>query len=159
MNKAPLTKAGEAKLRKTLQTLKTTERQRLRVALNEALAHGDLKENAEYHAAKEEQGLLEARISYIEAQLQSCTVVDIAQFKSQDKVMFGATVTLKNLDTDKKMVVQLVGEPETDLDNGKISYRSPIGQSCIGQTTGDCIEVTTPNGTDSYEIISIQYVG
>lgn len=158
MNKTPLTKAGEAKLRAQLQTLKTSERQRLRVALNEALAHGDLKENAEYHAAKEEQGLLEAKISYIEGQLQTCTVVDIAQFKSQDKVMFGATITLKNLDNDKKMEFQLVGEPETDLSNGKISYKSPIAQACIGQSTGDCVEVDTPNGSDTYEILSIQYV-
>lgn len=158
MNKAPLTKAGEAKLRKELLKLKTTDRQRLRIALNEALAHGDLKENAEYHAAKDEQGLLEAKIGYIESQLQTCTVIDIAQFKSQDKVMFGATVTLKNLDTDKEMVFQLVGEPETDLSNGKISYKSPIAQACIGQKKDDCIEVKTPNGSDPYEIISVQYI-
>lgn len=157
MNQAPLTKAGEAKLRKELQFLKTTERQKLRQALNEALAHGDLKENAEYHAAKEEQGLVEAKISHIEGLLQSCTVVDPAQFKNQDKVMFGATVILKHLENDKEMTIQLVGEPETDLDHGKISYRSPIGQACIGQQKGDCIEVETPNGVNPYEIISIQY--
>lgn len=158
MNKAPLTKAGEEKLRKELQTLKTTERQRLSVVLNEALALGDLKENAEYHAAKEEQGLLEAKIGYIEGQLQSCTIVDVAQFKSQKKVMFGATVTLKNLDTDKEMVFQFVGEAETDLPNGKISYKSPIAQACIGQMEEDCIEVETPNGVDAYEIISVKYI-
>lgn len=157
MNKAPLTKSGEAQLRAQLQKLKTTERQRLRHALEEARAHGDLKENAEYHAAKEEQGLMEARISYIESQLQSCTVVDISQFKGQDKVMFGATLTLQNLDNNKKMIVQLVGESEANLDEGKISYKSPIAQACIGQSTGDCIEVNTPSGSNAYEIISVDY--
>lgn len=158
MNRAPLTKAGEAKLRKELLGLKTTDRQRLRIALNEALAHGDLKENAEYHAAKDEQGHLEAKINYIEAQLQTCDVIDISQFKSQDKVMFGATVTLKNLDTNKEMIFQLVGEPETDFPNGKISYKSPIAQACIGKRKDDCIEVETPSGPTPYEIISVQYV-
>jgi transcription elongation factor GreA len=158
MNKAPLTKAGEAKLRAALQTHKTTDRQRLRVALNEALAHGDLKENAEYHAAKDEQGLLEAKIRYIESQLQSCTVIDVLQFKTLDKIMFGATVTLKNLETEKNMVIQLVGESETELENGKISYKSPIAQACISQKQGDFIEVKTPSGNDSYEIISIKYI-
>ena len=156
MQKAPITQAGEAMLREQLQTLKTTERQRLRHALEEARAHGDLKENAEYHAAKEEQGLIEARISYIEAQLQGCTIIDTARINS-DKVIFGATVTLENIETEEVTTYQLVGEAETDMKTGKISYKSPVAQACIGQEVNDVISVETPNGITEYEITDIAY--
>jgi len=156
MQKAPLTKRGERMLREQLQTLKTTDRQRLRIALEEARAHGDLKENAEYHAAKEEQGLIEAKISYIESQLQTCTVIDVAKLDS-DKVVFGAKVTLENIETEQSVTYQLVGEAETDIDAGLISYKSPVAQACIGQTIEDVISVDTPQGTIEYEIISIEY--
>ena len=145
MQKSPLTKKGEGLLREQLQTLKTVERQRLRHILEEARAHGDLKENAEYHAAKDEQGLMEARISYIEAQLQSCTVVDTSKM-SPDKVVFGATVTLENIETEEKSTYQLVGEAETDMDQGRISYRSPVAQACIGQQKEDIVSVQSPSG-------------
>ena len=157
MQKSPLTKAGESLLRAQLQTLKTTDRQRLRAALEEARAHGDLKENAEYHAAKEEQGLIEAKISYIEAQLQTSTVIDTAKLSS-DKVIFGATVTLENIETEEKTTYQLVGEAETDMEQGKISYKSPVAQACIGQAKEDIVSVTTPNGEVEYEIIDIKYL-
>ena len=157
MQKAPLTKKGESLLREQLQTLKTVERQRLRIALEEARAHGDLKENAEYHAAKEEQGLMEARISYIEAQLQSCSVIDISKLNS-DKVMFGATVTLENLETEEQVKYQLVGEAETNIEEGLISYKSPVAQACIGQTVEDVISVDTPSGQIDYEIIRVDYI-
>ena len=158
MNKSPLTKHGEAQLRQQLHNLKTTERQRLRQCLEEARAHGDLKENAEYHAAKEEQSLIEARISYLESQLQTCTVVDISQLQHQGKVMFGATVTLENIDTEKSITYQLVGEPEADIEQGKISYRSPIAQACIGQQAEDILSVETPQGQTEYEITNIAYI-
>lgn len=157
MQKAPLTKKGEAKLREQLQKLKTTDRQRLRVALEEARAHGDLKENAEYHAAKEEQGLIEAKISFIEAQLQSCNVIDVSKLDT-NKVVFGATVTLENLETEDKVTYQLVGEAETDIKQGLISYKSPVAQACIGQQREDVVSVTTPNGVIDYEIIDISYI-
>ena len=156
MQKAPLTKRGERMLREQLQTLKTVDRQRLRIALEEARAHGDLKENAEYHAAKEEQGLIEAKISYIESQLQSCNVIDVAKLDS-DKVVFGAKVTLENIETEARVTYQLVGEAETDINAGLISYKSPVAQACIGQMIEDVISVDTPNGTIDYEIMAIEY--
>lgn len=158
MNKSPLTKGGEALLRSQLHTLKTTDRQRIRHILEEARAHGDLKENAEYHAAKDEQGLIEARISYIEGQLQTCTIIDISQLQHQDKIMFGATVTLENIDTEEQLSYQIVGEAETNIDQGKISYMSPIAQACIGQKQEDIISVETPKGQIEYEIMKIQYI-
>ena len=156
MQKSPLTKKGEALLREQLRTLKTVERQRLRHILEEARAHGDLKENAEYHAAKEEQGLMEARISYLESQLQSCTIVDTSKISS-DKVIFGAIVTLENIETGEESTYQLVGEAETDLDQGKISYRSPVAQACIGQQKEDIVSVQSPQGIVEYEITKISY--
>ena len=156
MQKSPITKSGEVLLREQLQTLKTVDRQRLRHALEEARAHGDLKENAEYHAAKEEQGLIEARISYLEGQLQSATVVDTAKLAT-DKVVFGAMVTLENIETEEQVTYQIVGEVETDMDQGKISFKSPVAQACIGQQVEDIISVNTPNGITEYEILKIQY--
>ncbi|MCP8352283.1 transcription elongation factor GreA [Candidatus Synchoanobacter obligatus] len=156
MQKSPLTSTGEALLRGQLQTLKTSERQRLRHVLEEARAHGDLKENAEYHAAKEEQGLLEAKISYIESQLQSCTVIDTSKLNT-DKAVFGAIVTLENIETEDKSTYQFVGEAETDMEQNKISYRSPVAQACIGQEVGDTVSVDTPSGQIEYEIMDIRY--
>lgn len=157
MHKSPITTAGEALLREQLQKLKTTERQRLRHVLEEARAHGDLKENAEYHAAKDEQGLIEARISYIESQLQSATVVDTAKLDT-DKIIFGASVTLENIDTEETVTYQIVGESETNMEEGKISFKSPVAQACIGQRVEDIISVNTPNGATEYEVLKIEYL-
>ncbi len=156
MQKSPITKAGEVLLRAQLQTLKTVDRQRLRLALEEARAHGDLKENAEYHATKEEQGHVEGRISYLEAQLQSATIVDTAKLNT-DKVVFGALVTIENIETEKKVTYQIVGEAETNMDKGMISFKSPVAQACIGQQKEDIVSVETPSGVTEYEIIDIEY--
>ena len=156
MSKIPLTIDGEKSLKKVLADLKFIERPKISEAIAEARAHGDLKENAEYHAAKEEQGLIEARINYIEAQLQGCTVVDTAKINST-KVIFGATVTIENIETEEATTYQLVGEAETDMNAGKISYKSPVAQACIGQEVEDIVSVETPNGITEYEITAIEY--
>lgn len=158
MNKSPITKKGEVQLREKLHFLKTTERQRLRFVLEAARALGDLKENAEYHAAKDEQGLIEAKISYIEGQLQTATIIEVSKLPKTGKVVFGTTVTLENIEDDTQVTYQIVGEAETNIDEGKISYQSPIARACIGQPEGEVVAVDTPKGKHEYEIISIDYI-
>ena|SRR3990167_5852905 len=154
----PITSQGIAKLREELKQLKSVERPRIINAIAEARAHGDLKENAEYHAAREQQAFMEGRIRDIEAKLSHCQVIDVSQMPNEGKVIFGATVTLLNLDTQTEITYQIVGEDESDLKYNKISVTSPIARSLVGKFIEDVVEVRTPTGEISYEIVDVQYL-
>ena len=158
MSKIPMTKAGEAFLREELQRLKLVERPRIVAAIAEAREHGDLKENAEYHAAREQQGFCEGRIKDIEAKLSHAQVIDVTQIENTGKVIFGVTVTLINLETDQSVTYQIVGEDEADVKNGKISVTSPIARGLIGKEEGDEVSVTTPGGVVEYEIDTVEHL-
>ena len=154
--KVPMLAEGHRKLTEQVKHLKTVERPEVVQAIEDARAHGDLSENAEYHAAKERQGQIEAMIADIEDQLSRAMVIDPATL-SGDKVVFGATVTL--IDEDDKMVkYQLVGQVEADAKDGKISYNSPLGRALIGRQKGEEVEVSTPSGDRYYEISKIEFV-
>lgn len=157
MDKVPMTTAGHAALQDEIKHLKTVERPRIIKAIAEARAHGDLSENAEYHAAKEQQGMTEARVAELEDKLSRAEVIDISNL-SGDTIKFGATVTLIDEDTEKKVNYQIVGEFEANVQNGKISITSPIARALIGRSVGDSVEVNTPGGGKSYEIVKIRYV-
>lgn len=157
MSKIPMTKSGESSLRDELQRLKQVERPRIVAAIAEAREHGDLKENAEYHAAREQQGFCEGRIKDIEAKLSHAQVIDVTQIENSGKVIFGVTVTLINLETDQLVTYQIVGEDEADVKNGKISVTSPIARGLIGKEEGDEVSVTTPGGVVEYEIDSVEH--
>ena len=157
MSKIPMTKFGESSLRDELQRLKQVERPRIVAAIAEAREHGDLKENAEYHAAREQQGFCEGRIKDIEAKLSHAQVIDVTQIENTGKVIFGVTVTLINLETDQSVAYQIVGEDEADVKNGKISVTSPIARGLIGKEEGDEVSVTTPGGVVEYEIDSVEH--
>ncbi len=157
-DKTPMTKAGAEKLRNELEDLKRTQRPAVVAAIAEARAHGDLKENAEYHAAKEQQGMIEARISKLEGDLSHCQIIDVTGMEPSDKVVFGVTVEILNVESSKQVKYQIVGEGEADLKHGKISYRSPIARALIGKHVGDEVDVQTPAGGDSYEILSVEYI-
>ena len=157
MSKIPMTKFGESLLRDELQRLKQVERPRIVAAIAEAREHGDLKENAEYHAAREQQGFCEGRIKDIEAKLSHAQVIDVTQIENTGKVIFGVTVTLINLETDQSVTYQIVGEDEADVKNGKISVTSPIARGLIGKKEGDEVSVTTPGGVVEYEIDSVEH--
>lgn len=157
MSKIPMTKSGESSLRDELQRLKQVERPRIVAAIAEAREHGDLKENAEYHAAREQQGFCEGRIKDIEAKLSHAQVIDVTHIENTGKVIFGVTVTLINLETDQSVTYQIVGEDEADVKNGKISVTSPIARGLIGKEEGDEVSVTTPGGVVEYEIDSVEH--
>ena len=157
MSKIPMTKSGESSLRDELQRLKQVERPRIVAAIAEAREHGDLKENAEYHAAREQQGFCEGRIKDIEAKLSHAQVIDVTQIENTGKVIFGVTVTLINLETDQSVTYEIVGEYEADVKNGKISVTSPIARGLIGKEEGDEVSVTTPGGVVEYEIDSVEH--
>ena len=158
MQTNPMTKSGEKKIRDEIQKLKDIERPRITAMIAEARAHGDLKENAEYHAAKELQGLNEAKISALESQLKSAQIIDVTQFKNDGKVIFGATIVLENLSNGKNMTFQIVGENESDIDQQKLSFAAPLSRAVIGKFCGDFVEVSTPNGPVEYEIVSVDYL-
>ena len=151
-----MTSGGHAAIQDEVKTLKTTERQRIIKAISEAREHGDLSENAEYHAAKEQQGLNEARIAELEDILSRADVIDVSQL-SGSNVKFGAHVTLVDEDTDEEAVYQIVGEQEADVKEGRISITSPIARALIGKTVGDSVEVNTPGGGKSYEILKVKF--
>ncbi len=155
MNKVPITRDGLEKLRQELQNIITVERPRNLKAIEEARAHGDLSENAEYHAAKERQSFLEARLNELEAAINRSEVIDTEQ-KQFDRVIFGATVDLINLKTDQEVTYQLIGPYESDPDSNKISVTSPLGKSLIGKEEGDIVKVKTPGGFMEYEILDIR---
>ncbi len=151
-----MTSGGHAAIQDEVKVLKTTERQRIIKAIAEAREHGDLSENAEYHAAKEQQGLNEARIAELEDILSRADVIDVSQL-SGSNVKFGAHVTLVDEDTDEESVYQIVGEQEADVKEGRISITSPIARALIGKTVGDSVEVNTPGGGKSYEILKVKF--
>ena len=154
----PMTRAGEQKIRQELEHLKTVKRKEVINAIAEARAHGDLKENAEYHAAKEEQGMIEAKIGSLENQLQQADVIDIKQFPDSDKVIFGSTVSLLNLETEKLLRFQIVGDFEADITKNLLSVRSPIANGCIGRSEGEIVEVELPTGIQEFEITKVEYI-
>jgi transcription elongation factor GreA len=158
MNLSPMTVSGHKKLQDELDHLKKVERPAVIAAISEARAHGDLKENAEYHAAKEKQGFIEGRIRDLESKLSHCQVIDIATIENKGKVIFGATVTIVNVDTDEEVTYQLVGEDEADLKHQKISVTSPVARAMIGKSAGDECTVQSPKGETSYDIIKVQYI-
>lgn len=159
MQKHPMTVQGAAALQEELHRLKTVERPRIIESIATARAHGDLKENAEYHAAREQQSFAEGRIQELEAKLSNSQVIDISKLSNQGKVVFGATVCVCNLQTDAQITYQIVGEDEADIKLYKISYSSPIGRALIGKEVDDAIVVNTPGGIVEYEIISVDYLG
>ena len=158
MNRHPMTVKGAHALQKELNHLKTTERQRIVKAIAEARAHGDLKENAEYHAAKEQQGFIEGRIREIEGKLSMSQVIDISKLPNTGKVIFGTTVHLNNIETDTKVHYHIVGEDEADLKFNKISYSSPIARALIGKETGDVATVHAPSGNIQFDIEQVEHL-
>ena len=158
MNRVPMTKGGAEALRAELDHLKKVERPRIVKAIAEAREHGDLKENAEYHAAREQQSFAEGRIQEIEGKLADAQVIDVAKLPPGDKVLFGSTVSLINLDTDKESKYQIVGDDEADVKSGKISVNSPIARGLIGKEVGDEVVIKTPGGESELEIDSVEYI-
>jgi len=153
----PMTKEGESLLRDELKRLKNEDRPRIIDAIATAREFGDLKENAEYHAAKEQQGLAEARIKDIETKLSNSQVIDILKIEPSDKVIFGTTITVINSDSDLSAQYKIVGEDEADTKLGKISFAAPLAKHMIGKLEGDVIKVETPNGSTEYEIKKVEY--
>ena len=154
----PMTVEGVGSLREELQHRKSVMRPEITQAIAEAREHGDLKENAEYHAAREQQGFNEGRIQEIEGKLADAQVIDIAKIPAGDKVIFGVTVTLLDVDTDEVTTYKIVGEDEADLKIGKISVMSPIARALIGKSTGDAVTVSTPGGDREYEIDNVEHI-
>jgi len=157
MQKIPMTVLGAELLREELQRLKTVDRPRVIAAIAEARAHGDLKENAEYHAAREQQGFIEGRIMEIEGKLSNSQVIDVTQIENSGRVIFGVTVTIINAKTEQSSTYKIVGEDEADINIGKISVTSPIARAMVGKYEGDVIEVRTPEGVSEYEIAEVVY--
>lgn len=157
MQKHPMTVQGAQALREELNRLKTVDRPRIIEAIATARAHGDLKENAEYHAAREEQSFMEGRIQDLEAKLSHSHIVDLSGMENHGRVVFGATVQLCNLANDAVVTYQIVGEDEADIKKNKISYSSPIGRSLIGKSIDDTVIVETPGGKVEYDIIQVDY--
>ena len=157
MQKVPMTVAGAEKLREELTRLKQIERPKIINAIAEARAHGDLKENAEYHAAREQQGFIEGRIMEIEGKLSSAQIIDIAQMENTGRVIFGSTVKLVNGDGNE-ITYQIVGEDEADIMLNKISVTSPVARALVGKYEGDTVQVQTPDGGINYEIVEVLYI-
>lgn len=157
MQRYPMTPQGHQALEEELKQLKTVERPRITQAIAEAREHGDLKENAEYHAAREQQGLTEARIRDIEAKLGGAQVIDIATLPRDGRVVFGVTVVIENLDTEEQQRYTIVGEDEADFKANKISINSPIARGLIGKSEGDDAKIQTPKGEVEYEILEVIY--
>lgn len=157
MDKEPITVEGLEKLKLELDQLKNIKRPQIVAAIAEARSHGDLKENAEYHAAREQQSFTEGRIKDIEAKLSNAQIIDIKNMPKSTKVIFGSTVTLLNLDDNKQVKYKLVGEDEADLKIGKISITSPLARSLIGKEQDDIVELKMPSGVTEYEVIEVLY--
>lgn len=158
MNKVPMTARGAELLRDELKSLKSVDRPRVIAAIAEARAHGDLKENAEYHAAKEQQGFIEGRIKDIEGKLSNIQVIDVTMVDAKGKVIFGSTVKLLDEQIDKEIVYKIVGEDEADIKTGLLSFTSPIARALIGHSEGDEVSFSAPGGEKSYEVIEVTYV-
>ncbi len=157
MTRSPMTLRGAELLRSELKQLKSEARPQVIKAIAEARAHGDLSENAEYHAAREQQGFIEGRINEIEARLSRAEVIDVAQLAPSDRVVFGATVDLEDQDDASAVTYQIVGEDEADIRAGRISIASPIARALIAKRVGEVVEVAAPGRTRSYEIIAVRY--
>jgi transcription elongation factor GreA len=158
MKRSPITLKGAERLRNELKRLKSEERPRVIQAIAEARAHGDLSENAEYHAAREQQSFIEGRIKDLEAHLSNSEIIDVTSVGVAGRVVFGATVNLENQDDGSKIVYQIVGDAEADIKIGLISVLSPIARALVGKSEGDIVDVTAPGGTRSYEIVTVRYV-
>ena len=158
MEKEPITLKGLEDLKKELVFLKEKKRPQIVEAISEARSHGDLKENAEYHSAKEQQSHNEGRIQEIENTIAIANVIDISKISNDGKVIFGSTVFLKNLDTEEKINYKIVGKDEADLKNKSLFFKSPIGKGLIGKSKGDLVEISTPAGFKNFEIIDVKYV-
>ena len=158
MDKEPITSNGLNRLEEELVFLKEKKRPEIVAAISEARSHGDLKENAEYHAAKEQQSHSEGRIQEIEDLIARANVIDVTNINNDGKVIFGSTVYLQNLDTNEKIDYKLVGKDEADLKNKLIFFQSPIGKGLIGKNKNDLVEITTPSGIKNFEIIDVKYI-
>jgi len=157
MKRNPMTLRGAELLRAELKKLKSEDRPAVIKAIAEARSHGDLSENAEYHAAREQQGFIEGRIGDIESKLSTADIIDVSALSPAGRVVFGATVELADEDDGKRATYTIVGEDEADIRAGRIAYNSPIARALIGKSEGDVVEVATPGGTRSYEIVAIRY--
>ena len=153
-----MTVAGAERLREELERLKKEDRPRIVKAIAEAREHGDLKENAEYHAAREQQSFCEGRIQEIEGKLSNAQVIDVTKIPCTDKVIFGSTVDIINVETDETVTYQIVGDDEADVKANKISVSSPIARGLVGKEVGDCVVIKTPAGDVEYEIDSVQHI-
>jgi transcription elongation factor GreA len=158
MSRVPMTTAGEQALRAELDRLKSTDRPRVIQAIAEAREHGDLKENAEYHAAREEQGFIEGRIQELEGKLSHAQVIDVRSIPHSGKVIFGTTVVIINCETDESVRYQIVGDDEADIKSGKLSVNSPIARGLIGKSEGDIAGIQTPKGIVEYEIEEVLHL-
>lgn len=158
MQKIPLTVAGAEKLKAELQQLKSVARPEVIAAIAEARSHGDLSENAEYEAAKDRQGFIEGRIAELESKLSHAQIIDPKEIHAEGKIVFGATVTVSDLETDEEATYQIVGDDEADIKTGKISVNSPIARAMIGKEEGDVAEVQAPSGVREYDILTVQYL-
>ncbi len=158
MSKSPMTAKGAERLREQLKRLKTVDRPRIVEAIAVARAHGDLSENAEYHAAREQQSFVEGRINTIESALADAQIIDVTTLNVGEKVVFGATVDLLNLENDEEVTYQIVGEEEADIEQGLISITSPIARALISQEEGDIIGVDAPGGLKEYEVLEVKYI-
>jgi transcription elongation factor GreA len=157
VNKVPMTVRGHQLLQEELKELKSVKRPAVIQAIAEARAHGDLKENAEYHAAKEEQGFVEARIKEIEGKLSHLQVIDVTAVDAKGRIVFGSTVLLFDESADAEIVYRIVGEDEADIKQGLISYTSPIARALIGKSEGDVVEFSAPGGRKQFEVIEVRY--
>ena len=158
MDKEPVTILGLENLRKELDQLKKIERPKVVAAIAEARSHGDLKENAEYHAAKEQQALIESRVLEINDTIARANVIDVTKIENEGKVIFGSTVKVKDLDLNKEIKFRLVGKDEADVKANLIYFRSPIGKGIIGKNLGDLVTIATPSGEKNFEILSVEYI-
>lgn len=158
MSKVPMTVVGADQLRKELEILKFDRRPKITEAIASARELGDLKENAEYHAAREEQGICEARIRDIEGKLSNAQIIDVTTIENTGRVIFGATVTILNIDTDAEVTYRIVGDDEADIKQNLISVNSPIARGLIGKNEGDEVGISTPGGITDYEIVSVEYL-
>ena len=158
MNRIPITAKGAQRLRRQLEELKTVERPKIIQALKEARDHGDLSENAEYHAARERQGFIEGRIAAIDGTLAVAEIIEVGKIDADGKIVFGATVDLLNLESEQEVRYQIVGEREADIEQGMLSVTAPIARALIGKEEGDIIQVNAPRGVVEYEILSVAYI-
>ncbi|MCD9005630.1 transcription elongation factor GreA [Luteimonas sp. XNQY3] len=157
--RAPMTLRGAQRLREELEELKSVKRPAVIEAISEARAHGDLKENAEYHAAREQQSFIEGRIKQLEGELSHADLIDVAKLNAGDKVVFGATVVIADTETDEEKRYQIVGDLEADIKQGLIAISSPVARAMIGKHEGDSISIDAPGGSREYDIVSVEYLG